>query len=563
MRHSSIWPPPSGRPTAALSTAAQGKIEHAAAQRTLSYGALTRGQKLLKTIGDDVPLTPADHWQVAGHSISKINGRTHVTGQHHYSSDQKRPGTLRGKVLRGPAIGAALASVDTSAAEALPGVTVVHEGDFVGVAAADELTAEKALAAIKAEWKSPPKTCNDRTIFEYLKAHADGGDRDPALKEALKTADVTIEQSYTALYIAHIPLEPRAAVAEWEGEKLMVWAGSQRPFGVRSELMQAFGLPADAVHVIVPDTGSGYGGKQTGEAAIEAARLARATRRPVKVIWTREEEFTWAYFRPAGLVEAAAGARKDGTLTAWEFHVYNAGGSGVATPYDVPHRVVASHNASSPLKQGSYRALAATFNHFARESLMDEMARALKMDPLEFRLKNLREERLRAVFQAAAERFGWGKSKAGTDRGVGIAGGTEKNSFAATCAEVAIDRAQGQVKVLRLVTAFDCGAIVNPDHLSNQVEGMQMMALGGALFERIRFQDGKLRNPRLSSYRVPRFRDMPKQEVVLLDRKDIPSAGGGETPMVGVAPAIAAAICDATGMRLRGLPLVPDGLKVS
>jgi isoquinoline 1-oxidoreductase len=189
---------------------------------------------------------------------------------------------------------------------------------------------------------------------------------------------------------------------------------------------------------------------------------------------------------------------------------------------------------------------------------MDELAVALKMDPLEFRLKNLKEPRLRAVFEAAAKKFGWG-AKPAPGRGFGIGGGTEKGSFVATCAEVAADK--GKVRVVRAVTAFECGAVVNPDHLTNQIEGSVVMGLGGALFEQVEFDDGKVLNPAFSSYRVPRFRDTPVLETVLVDRKDLPSEGAGETPIIGIAPAVGNAIFAATGIRLRAMPLVPDGLK--
>ncbi len=193
---------------------------------------------------------------------------------------------------------------------------------------------------------------------------------------------------------------------------------------------------------------------------------------------------------------------------------------------------------------------------------MDEMAHAVKIDPLEFRLKNLKDERLRAVFEAAAKQFGWGKSKT-AGHGFGMGGGYEKLGNIATFAEINVDHKSGDVKVIRVVSAFECGAIVNPDNLRNQIEGSNIQGLGGALFEAIEFENGKILNGRMSEYRVPRFSDVPALETVLLDRKDLPSAGAGECPMVGLAPAIANAIFDATGTRLRSLPLVPNGLKVS
>ncbi|HXU10105.1 MAG TPA: molybdopterin cofactor-binding domain-containing protein, partial [Blastocatellia bacterium] len=273
---------------------------------------------------------------------------------------------------------------------------------------------------------------------------------------------------------------------------------------------------------------------------------------------TREEEFTWAYFRPAGVIDISSGVRNDGTITAWEFHNYNSGSSGIQHRYDIPNNRIVFHQTKSPLRQGSYRGLAATANHFAREVHMDELAHLVKMDPLEFRLKNLKDERLKAVLVAAAKAFGWGKSKT-ADRGFGISGGFEKGSYVATCAEVAVDRPSGKAKIVRAVTAFECGAIVNPDQLKNQVEGSVVMAIGGAMFEAIDFDNGKISNGRFSRYRVPRFSDVPIIETVLVDRKDLPSAGAGETPIVGLAPAVGNAIFDATGIRLRSLPMTPNG----
>jgi isoquinoline 1-oxidoreductase len=328
---------------------------------------------------------------------------------------------------------------------------------------------------------------------------------------------------------------------------------------VRRELAEAFALREDQVRVVVPDTGSGYGGKHSGETAIEAARLARAAGRPVRLLWTREEEFAWAYFRPAGVIDVTSGVSADGRLTAWEFHNYNSGASAIRTPYDVANQRIEVHPARSPLRQGSYRGLAATANHFAREVHMDEAARAAGVEPLDFRRRNLKDERVRAVLEAAVERFGWGRPKGAPNRGFGLAAGTEKGSYVAACAEVAIERASGAVRLLRLVTAFECGAVVNPDHLRSQVEGAVVQGLGGALFEAVRFEAGAVVTNRFSRYRVPRFADVPALDVVLLDRRDLPSAGAGETPIVTVAPAIANAIFDASGVRLRALPLVPQG----
>jgi isoquinoline 1-oxidoreductase len=555
-------------------TVADGKVVGPQGNPSFAFGELTQGQKLVKLIDDQVTTTPPDKWTVTGTSLPKVDGAAVVTGKHQYATDVKRPGMLFGKVLRPPSFKAKLVDVQTGAAEAMPGITVVHEGTFVGVAAPTEHAAAQALAAIHADWKTTPQPSGDE-LFNHLKSHAGagrggggrggfgGGPARPqgSVKDGLAAADKRLEATYTIAYIAHVPLEPRAAVAEWSGDKLTVWTNTQGPFRVRGNVAEALGVPAERVRVIVPDMGSGYGGKHHNEAAVEAARLARKTGKPVKVVWTREEEFTWAYFRPAGVIEVKAGAKADGTLTAWEMHNYNSGQSALRPPYDIPHQHTEFHGTDSPLTQGSYRALAATANHFARESHLDDLAHALQLDPLAFRLKNLKDGRLRAVLEAAAKQFGWGRAKPAADHGFGIAGGTEKGSYVATCAEVAADPKTGRVKVVRAVTAFECGAVLNPDHLKNQVEGAVVMGLGGALFEAVEFANGKILNPNFAGYRVPRFADVPVLETVLLDRTDLPSAGAGETPIVAIAPAVGNAIFQATGLRLRSMPMVPKGLK--
>ena len=545
-------------------TASDGKITDPASGATLTYAQLAQGKTLAQDMPDADPITPPEQWTVAGKSAPKVDARAFVTGQHQYTPDLRPANVLHAKVLRPATFGASLVSADLAAAQAMPGVVVVRDGDFVAAAAATEQAAEKALAAIHAEWKNKPQS-SGKELYSYLKKNLDTEENQKphekgSVANALASASQQHEQTYTVAYIAHAPLEPRAAVADWKDGKLTVYTGSQRPFGIQEELSATLHLPKDRVRVIVPDTGSAYGGKHTGDAALEAARLSRAANRPVKIVWTREEEFTWSYFRPAGVIEIKSAFAPDGKLSAWEFHNYNSGGSGIQTPYDVANQLIQFHPVNSPLRQGSYRGLAATANHFARECFMDELAHLTKIDPLELRMKNLSDPRLRAVFESAAKAFGWPQKKTRPGQGFGMGGGVEKGGYVATCAEIAIDRNSGDVRVVRVVTAFECGAIVNPDGLRQQVIGANIMGLGGALFESIEFENGRISNPHFAQYRVPRFRDIPKIEAVLLDRKDLPPAGAGETPIVGLAPAIGNAIFDATGIRLRALPLSPRGL---
>ena len=543
--------------------AEKGMIWHKAANKKIGYGELTKGRQMLMPIAEKVELIAAKDWKVAGKTVPRINERSFITGKHVYVSDMKLPGMLYGKVLRAPSYGAKLLEADINTASKIPGVVVVKDGNFVGVAAPDIKTAGKALQSITAKWEEKKEAPSNQNIFDYLVKSATGksdnrGDTTGDIERGLSDAEFKHSKTYNIHYIAHVPLEPRAAVAEWVDGKLTVWTGTQRPFGVQQELAGVFGLSKEKVRVIMPDTGSGYGGKHSGEAAIEAARLARDAKKPVKRVWSREEEFAWAYFRPGGVIDVNAGVNKDGTITGWKFTNYNSGGAGIETQYKVSNEQITHLPSDTPLKQGSYRGLAATANVFARECHMTDLARLIKMDPLVFRTKNLDDDRFKAVLEAAAKAFNWNASKA-PGHGYGIAGGFEKRGYVGCCAEVMVN-SDKEVKVLRITQAFDCGAIVNPNHLENQAIGSIVQGLGGALFEAVHFANGKILNSGLSAYRVPRFSDLPKIEIILMDRKDMPSVGAGEACIVGVAPAIRNAILDATGIALNNLPMLPNGV---
>lgn len=543
--------------------AGDGKVSEPASGKSLRYAELAREDIGAQKPPAEDPIKPASEWTIAGKPVPKVDAREFVTGGHRYTTDLRPETMLYGKILRPPSFGASLISYDDSAAKAMRDVVLVRDGDFVGAAAPTVATAEAALAALRAEWKEVPQI-SDQEIFSYLKKNAQPlkearfRQAKGSVEEGLATAAHKLEASYTVAYIAHAPLEPRAAVAQWADAKLTVWMGTQRPFAVRDDLADIFHVPEKNVRVIVPDTGSAYGGKHTSDAGLEAARLARAANgRPVKLVWTREEEFTWAYFRPAGVIEVKSGIAADGKLTAWEFHNYHSGMSGIETPYVVANQVTEYHQVPLVLRSGSYRGLAATANHFARETHMDSLADWAGMDPLEFRVKNLTDPRMKAVLEAGAKAFGWPRQKSEPGQGFGVAAGYEKGSYVATFAEIFVDR-KNSVTVKKLVEAFECGAIVNPDGLRNQVVGAMIQGLGGALFESIQFEKGRISNPHFSSYRVPRFKDVPEIEAILLDRKDIPSAGAGETPIMAIAPAIGNAFHDATKVRLTKLPLHPE-----
>lgn len=536
--------------------------------RAVAYGELVGGLRRLANAPPRVPRTPPARWRYAGRAAPRATGHALVTGAHRFPSDLERPGMLHGVVLRAPTYSARLESVNVARAAAMDGVTVVHEDELVAVAAADRATAARALAAIDADWNDSWQPSEDE-LAGYLRAHpaevlgwqGASSHSEGDVEAALAGADVRLQATYTTPYIAHACLETRVALAEWSDDgRLTVWTGTQQPFFVRYELAAALGVAEERVRVLVPDFGGGFGSKHTEAEAIAAARLARAAGAPVRIALSREEEFRFTFMRPASVIDVRSGATRAGTLAAWDFLDINAGAPGLAPPYRIANRRVAFQPARSPLPQGPYRTLAATANNFARESHIDELADALDLDPLELRLANIADERLAAVLRAAAERADWTgeRARSGAGTGVGIAAGIEKEGRVATCALVRVrDR---ELEIRRIVCAYDCGTIVNRAGVENQVEGALVMGLGGALFEAVHFQEGRIANASLHSYRVPRFTDVPPIELVLIDRPEIPSAGAGEAPIIALAPALANAVFHASGARIRSLPLLRDGL---
>jgi isoquinoline 1-oxidoreductase subunit beta len=540
----------------------EGKFIHSGSSRTLTFAELAQGGELPKTFeqtaASGAALTSVSDWKVLGTSVPRPNARDLITGAHRYPSDIKRPGMLRGKVLRPPSYGAKLLSIDLAPAKEMKDVVAVQDGDFVGVVAATTYQAQKALDAIArtAKWEPAPHP-SSKEVFDCLRQGVQSGVPRNGFTDELAAAKKSLRATYHTAYIQHAPMETRAAVAEWQDGQLTVWTGTQNPFGHKSELVRAFRLAEDKVRVVVPDTGGGFGGKHTGEVSVEAARLAKAAGKPVSLKWTRTEEFTWAVFRPAAVIDAEATLDEQGKLTSWYFININSGSSAVETPFQAGRKVARTVDSKPPLRHGSYRTLAATANNFARESFMDELAAAAGADPLEFRLAHLESGRLCDVLEEAAKRFNWRErvKQKKQNVGVGLACGTEKGSFVAACVELELDFVQKKIIPRHVCEVFECGAIINPDNLRAQVEGAIIMGLGPVLREEMRFENGRMLNASFSDYQVPRFRDVPELDLHFLNRTDLASAGGGETPIIAVAPAIGNAVFHATGVRLRDLPM--------
>ena len=546
-------------------TVTSGRVWGADGQ-TYTYSDLSRSPLLATTaVSSDASITKPKQWAVCGTPLRPVNGKAIVSGAHHYSSDLFSDNMLHGRVVRPPNHRCNLRSFDASKAERLPGIRVIHDGNFLGVTAPAPEQAAAAAELIHADW-SEGELGDPEGLFRALEANAKPPrskefGRYPALLQegslsaARAAAAHTFEAEYRIPYISHVPLEARTAIAHWQSGYLTVRCGTQAPFIVRAEIAKAFQVAEEKVRIIVSDTGSGYGAKHNSECELEAARLAAGSGQPVRLAWSRHEEFTQSYCRPAAVMKVRSGVQHDGKIVAWEFHNYNGGAASLAPPYHIPNLYAAYHESESPLRQGSYRSLAAVGNTFARETHIDEIAASLHIDALEFRLRNIENPRLTAVLVRAAEHFGWGKHKSGNGVGYGLACNVEKGGHLALFTELKADGTA--VHLTRMVAAFDAGAVINPDILSNQVEGAIVQGIGGALFEQLEFDKTRILNGRLAEYRVPRFTDLPEIEVILIDDRNNPSSGAGESPITTSAPSIGSAIFAATGKRIQQLPMLP------
>ena len=541
----------------------EGRVESRSdPNRAVGYGELVAGQSLHRDLIDDIALTPAHEFTVMGKDAQRVDAVDRVTGQAQYSQDIRLPEMLFAKVLRPPAYGAKLIEIDTSIAERLPGVVqVVRDDNLIAVLAETDEQAELAVKMLQARWEEQAGQPSYLDMPDLLVRTA----RDEfttqeagSLDEGFRAADSILEATYYVPYVSNVVMEPRAAVAQWQDGRLTVWAGTQRPFGLRAELAQAFEIDEGSVRVIAPEIGGGFGSKSLYSVAGEAARLAKLAGRPVQVAYTRGEEMTWATFRPAALIEIKSGFTADGAIVAWQYKAYHAGAPyigrrGSDTPYDVPNVNVTVFSSESPLQSGSYRSLGGAVNHFAREVHMDEIAEAVGLDPVELRLRNLTHPRFRRVLESAAESFGWSGAKPPSQRGVGVALGLDVGSYVATCVQLSVQGSE--VKVERVAAALDCGLVVNPEGAKNQVEGSIVMGLGTALYEAMDFQDGRLLNASFARYRVPRITNAPAIDVALVGDPETPSSGAGEPGIVSIAPAISNAVFDRTGERFRELPI--------
>jgi isoquinoline 1-oxidoreductase len=531
-------------------------------KKNVTYGQLAKGQKIEKFL--DVKPKPKDYseYKIMGKSYFHADALEKVTGKALYTGDFRMPGMVWAKILRPPSHFAKLATADTSGAEQIPGVQLVRDKDFIAVLHTDPEKAEQALAKIRAEYTFNEMEVDDKTVFDRMlkipsnaRVVASKGNLDTGMKNS----GFQFESKFNNHYVAHSPIEPHTALAWMEGDIMMVRASTQSPFGTQEGVARELGVTLDKVRVIPPFLGGGFGGKAVSQQATEAARLSKLSGKPVMVAWTREEEFFYDSFRPAAVVTITSGITNSGEISLWDYHEYFAGSRGSETIYECPDQQTTSHssNQAHPFATGAWRAPANNTNTYARESQIDMMAIKAGMDPIEFRLKNLKDERMIGVVKALKEFVNWQPAVSPSGRGLGIACGFDAGGYVATMAEVKVDQKTGEITVVRLACVQEIGFCVNPQGATIQMESCLTMGMGYAITEEVEFTGGMVKTSNFGTYKLPRFSWLPKIETKILDMHT-PPQGGGEPAIITMGGALANAVFDACGARLYTLPMTPE-----
>jgi nicotinate dehydrogenase subunit B len=548
------------------------------------------------------PKAPSEY-RVVGTGLHRLDIPDKVTGRPRFVHDVDLPGLVYGRVVRPSSRAFALSDVDTSAAHALPGVlSIVRDGGFLGVVAEREEIAQKAAERLRAgaRWRERDALPDAASLPEFLTSQpsettvlAEAGD--PGGGRVTRTVSAT----YHRPYLAHASMAPSCAVALSAGGEVRVWSNTQGPYLLRRALASALGLDEDRVTVCHVEGAGAYGHNGADDVALDAALLARAVPgRPVKVMWSRQDEMAWAPFGPAAVVRLSADLDAAGEVLCWRHEIWGNGHVGrpgrgdgspllaathrsepatlipssdppepsggasrnAVPPYRFPaHRVVNHRMLTMPLRTSSLRSLGAFVNVFAAESFMDDLARLAGVDPVAYRLRHLDDPRAREVIEAAAERAGWGGGALAGSVGRGIGFARYKNA-AAYCAVVAEVEAIHEVRVRRLTIAVDAGLVINPDGLANQIEGGAIQATSWTLKEQVRFDRRGILSDTWETYPILRFSEVPPVEVRLLDRPHEPPLGAGEAAQGPTAAAIANALRDALGVRVHRLPLTAENI---
>ena len=538
--------------------------------KRVSYADLVREAPLAGAVPEDEPLLPPDRWRLIGRPLSRVEARDIVTGRARYTADVRLDGLARGAIARPPARGAHATRVDDGAARAMPGViTVVHDGDIVGVVAEREEQARAAADVLEIDWETPKHVPSETQVVPLRE--------DAGTDAALASAALTRSATYTLPSIASASIGPSAAVVDVRPDGATVYAGTHRPFGLRDAVAGSVGLPKESVRVMPQMSSGTYGRSSAPDVSVEAAVLSKHARRPVLVQWSRAEEFAYSPSRPEAVLEVTAGLDASGQLVAWRYdehtNVHTAAGpdprvaamtSGrnAVPPYVIPSAQVVLHVEPTPLRTANFRSLAAAENVFAIESFVDELAHASKQDPLAFRLRHVEDPRLRRVMERVAEVSGYGK-KLPALRGHGFACTLYHGTYVAQVAEVEV-ASSGAVRVLRVWCVVDPGLVINPDGVRNQVEGGIQQSASWTLLEELRHKGGRVATTSWDTYPIATFRDAPESIAVLVEGDaSAPSTGVGEPGAVPTSAAIANAVFAACGARVRDVPLTRERVRTA
>jgi nicotinate dehydrogenase subunit B len=567
----------------------------------ITVGSLIGGKRLALGIDPKAPLKNPAEYTVVGKPFLRPDMAAKCTGRQIYIQDFAMAGMVHGRVIRPPGLRAKLLSVDESSIRGIPDVRIVRIDSFLGVVARDEWAAIRASRALKAQWSDWRELPGSEGLERFVRESEIGRDETIVNRgDALAAAGVKrLSATYYWPFQSHASLGPSCAIADVREEGTTIWTSSQGPHSLRTFLGKMFGIPAEKMRVIfVPGAGS-YGRNGNDDAAADALLLSRAVKQPVRVQWMREDEHGWDPKGPAQLLDVKGGLDAEGRIAAWETEMWIPGGpagppalvgpeaagipqgrgqsAGQMTqngdpPYAAAHvRVVAHTLKDTPLRLSNLRAPGKIGNVFAVESFTDELAAAIEMDALEFRLRGLSDGRAIEVLKKATEMIGWQKrpspnrENAGTGlwlgRGVSYVHYKQAENHVAIAMEVAVDRASGKIAVRRVMCAHDCGLIVNPDGLRNQVEGNILQTLSRTLHEEVKFDQSRVTSVDWAGYPILTFPEAPVVEVALLDRPALPPLGAGEAASAPVAAALGNAVFDATGVRLRKVPFTAEHVR--
>jgi len=564
----------------------------------LAVASLIGGKRFALKVNPNIKLKDPARYTTVGKAILRTDVPLKCTGRQVYLQDFTVPGMLHGRVVRPPSFGARLVSLDESSIKGIPAVRVVRKGSFVGVVSKDEWAAIRAARDLKAEWSSWEELPGSVNFESALRSGAIDRDQTVLNKgdaaSALSGAPKVLTATYYWPFQSHASLGPSCAVADARPSGTTVWSSTQSPFGLRSNLAKVFGMREESIRVIYMDGSGSYGTNGASDAAADALLISREVGAPVRVQWMRHDEHGWDPKGPAQLLDVRAALDADGKIAAWETQMWLPGGpqgeralvgpelagmaqdhgqgAGLMTanadpPYAISNvRVVAHNLKTTPLRLSNLRAPGKIGNVFAVEGFTDELAAAAGMDALEFRKRGLSDPRAHAVLDRAAQMIGWqprpSPNRSGDiGRGIAYARYKQAENYVAIAMEVAVNRSTGQITVRRIACAHDCGLIVNPDGLRNQVEGNIMQTLSRTLHEEVRFDRSKVTTTDWASYPILRFSEAPTVEVALINRPDQPAYGAGEAASAPVAAAVANAVFDATGVRLRSVPFSAESMK--